>query len=260
MAPATPYRGILSSAFPDSVVRHVFAYDSTSASYRLTSDSSGPAAGVRFLIYPVNASGQILFRLSPIGHLDLIDASGTGPLTLYAQVTDGAGAGIDYSIAPTGTLAAYSAVLAGSMTNGPYLATFSDTSGLVGSTFTVGVSLDATAPDVHVSMSATRAVADPFDNYYTLRFTLRHGPETVGLAGTISTFCTVSTTNLTVTVNALDFAQVTNDAHGLVFTGVDGQLIDAAQTQAVIDLLALQSTLFQAFTILFTPARPLLPS
>jgi len=146
------------------------------------------------------------------------------------------------------------------MTNGPYLASFSDTTSRVGSTFTVGGSLDATAPDAHVSISATRAVADPFDNYYTLRFTLRHGQETVGLAGTISTFCVVSTTNLTVTVNAVDFALVTNDAHGLVFTRVDGQLIGTAQTQAVIDLLALQSTLFQAFTILFTPARPLLPS
>ena len=246
----------LAPALSDSIVRHVFAWDSSRFSYRLTSDSSGPPAGVRFLIYPIDTIGQIRFPLSLIGHLDLIDVSGGGQLTLHAQVTDGAGGGADYGIVPTGTssYAAYAAVLAGNVTNGPYDATFSDTTGLVGSTLTVAASVDVPA-DSHVSLSATRAVADPFDNYYTLRFNLRHGQETVGLSGTISTYRAASTTNLTVTVNAVAFATVTNDANGLVFTRGDGQPVGTRRPRRSLTSWTSQRSLFQAFITLFAPAR-----
>jgi hypothetical protein len=260
VAPPTPVSAGVATTFPDSILRHVFTWDSASASYQLTPDLSGPLGGIRFLIYRVSTFSQIVFPLSPIGHLDLIDESGAGPLTLDALVTDGAGNGADYTIAPSGTYSAYTVALSGSVRNGPFFATFNDTTGLAGATLTVAASVDVPDADAHVSLHASRAVADPFDNYYTLRFALRHGQETVGLDGTINTYCAIRTTNLTVTVNTRAFARVTDDAQGQVVTRVDGQPSGAAQTQAIMDLLELQRSLFQGFITLFAPARPLLPS
>ena len=243
------------AAFPDSMVRHVFAWDSMAAAYRLTSDTSGPAAGIRFLLYR-EYLGQVLSPITSIGRFDLIDVSGGGSAALHAGIADSLGAGADYGILPIGTQSAYSALLVGTISGGPRTLQLRDSTTRSGSSVTVDGVVDDAAGGVHVTVHVNRTAIDAFDNFYNLQVKLSHGADTVGIKGSIDTYCLVSSTGATVTVNGGIFALITNDQHGLVFTREDGQPVTPAQQQAMVDLLGLQGRLFQQLDALFTPVRP----
>jgi hypothetical protein len=243
----------VSGSIPDSVLRHVFVYDSATARYRLTADTSGPSAGVRFLLYRVYL-GQVLSPLTAIGHYDLDTAA-----LLHAIVSDSAGSAAAYSIAPIGIPSADSAVLAGTIVNGGHAASFRDSISVVGSQTTVRATLSDSGAGVHVTLAAVRTVADKFDRYYTLTLAFRHGQQSVGAAGTINVYCNVRTTNLSLSVNDIAFATVTNDVHGLIYTRADSQPVTTQQMQAINDLLASQDAWFQALATLFVPPRQVLP-
>jgi hypothetical protein len=70
-APALRGGGSTAGAIPDSLLRHVFVYDSAAGSYRPTADTSGPAGGVRFLLDAVDSTGRPTAPSTNVGWLDL---------------------------------------------------------------------------------------------------------------------------------------------------------------------------------------------
>jgi hypothetical protein len=236
--------GVTASAIPDSLFRHVYVYDSTSGSYQRTADTSGPTGGVLFLPDAVDSIGRPTGPSTNVGWLDLIDHSAGGVLALQAHVQSGTLRNADYSILPSGTQQNYTAVLAGTVTDGSHGFVFRDSTGAVLAQVTASATIDDSVDGLNLRLRATRTATDPFDNYYDLDVTFIRGPQTIRLMGSITTYCLVPSIGVAVSVNGTDFARVTNGAPAATVTRVDRKPITAAQVQAILDLIEGERRLF----------------
>jgi hypothetical protein len=241
----------VAGTWPDSSAGRVFAYDSATQRYRGTADSSGPVAGVRFLLY-LTDSLRPLFPLFALGRLDL---SASGPDSLHGLIADQAATLVDYRIAIAGTQRSYYQILAGGFAGNGRVFTFRDSTNRSGGTITVSATVDDSAAGTRVTLLASRTVLDQFDNFYSLDFSYSHGTETVRLKGNRDTYCQLTSIGLTVTVNDGSFASVTNGVSATApnVSRADGQPLTAAQLAAVLDLIRGQNEIFDWLTALSWP-------
>ena len=248
------------SLIADTLFGHVFAYDTAAGGYRLASDTGGPAQGMRFLIYAVNQYSRPLIPLTTVGWLDLSDRSAAGTLAAQAHIQGGASAPGDYLVALSGTRAADTAVLSGTISDGTRAFTWRDSTAHAGFETVIAATLADTARDLRLQMYAARTSFDPFDFNDTLDFSYAHGTETVRVTGHILTYCLLPDVGLAVSVSGQPFASVTNGTSTVPnVTGVGGQQLTAQQVQAILDLKDAQQRLYRALNALFTPAALLLP-
>lgn len=255
-APVSPTATM--GVFPDSDWGRVFAYDSATASYRRSSDSSGPANGVRFLLYGITSGNQPSFPLTEIGYLDLLDQTSGGPVTLQGAVDSGATHYATFSVLPSGTQGAYTEILAGNVTNGGHTMAFRDST----TRFDLEVTAGATASDAgagyQMVLNANRTTTDAFDNFYSLDYTFTHANQAVRVQGSISTFCLLPSIGLTISVNDTNWALVTNGTTGPTYTRLDGDTLTTAQRAAVTDLIRGQGELFNWLEKLSLPGTRVL--
>lgn len=243
----------------DSLHGRVFVYDTASRTYRASPDSSGPATGVRFLLYGVDSYSQPLRPLAQVGWLDLSDQGGGVAPTLQARIVNGAADNAVYTIALTGTQAADTALLTGTVTDGSHTFTFRDSTASAGFRVTISATAVDSVGDLHLAMLATRISFDPFDFIDSLEFSLQHAGQTVGLVGEIDTYCLLPSIGLKVMANGAEFASVTNGTTTPNVTRIDGQALTSGQVQAILDLKDAQQRLFRWLGAFFAPAKLLLP-
>jgi len=246
--PVSATRGV--GTWPDSNAGRVFAYDSATQRYRVTTDTGGPVEGVRFLLYQTD-SVRPLFPLTALGWMDL---SVRGPDSLQGRIADTVTL-VDYRLATTGTQPVYSLTLTGSVSATSHVWTFRDSTYRSGGTVGVLAAVDDSAEGTSMTLTASRAVLDRFDNFYSLDFSFSHGTETVRLQGNQDTYCLLTSIGLTVTVNGGSFASVTNGASATVpnVTRADSQPLTTAQLAAVLDLIRGQGEVFDLLTALSWP-------
>ena len=255
----------------DSLFRHVVAYDTAARGYRVSADTSGPAGGMRFVLYQVNSYALPATPLSPDGWLDLVDRSAGGLLQLQAQISNGSTAIADYLVGLAGTQAADTALLSGTVTDRARTLALRDSTAKapVAGTVAVKVAVSAHLTDSldgsRLDMLASRTSFDPFDYDDTLDFTVTSATQTIRLAGAITTYCLLPTFNLTVAVNGAAYATITGGGPADVGGGaanvmlVGGQSAPADEAQAVLDMKAGQRAFFVWLGALVAPAQALLP-
>ncbi|HXY18680.1 MAG TPA: hypothetical protein VEH83_01645 [Gemmatimonadales bacterium] len=248
------------SLIADSLYGHVFVYDTAAGGYRLAADTGGPAQGVRFLLYAVNQYARALIPLTTVGWLDLSDRSAGGSLAAQAHI-QGAAAGLaDYLVTLSGTQAADTAVLSGTISDGVHTFTWRDSTAHAGFETVIAATAADSAADVRLQMYAARTSFDPFDYNDTLDFAWTHGGETVRLTGHILTYCLIPDVGLAASVSGQAFASVTNGTGTTpAVTGIGGATLTASQVQAILDLENGQQRLYQGLFALLTPAALLLP-
>ena len=106
---------------PDSMYGRVFEWDTTGAGQYSWQDSTVPNLnGVRFILYAVGLDGQVLEPVTPIGMLDIVDASTQNALQLHVLVrnTTGTTTYVDYTVELTGNSSTVQANASGSIRNG----------------------------------------------------------------------------------------------------------------------------------------------
>lgn len=243
----------------DSLFRRVFVYDTAARGYRLSSDSSGPAGGIRFVLYTLNGYALPVVPLSPNGSLDLTDQSAGTTLRLRSQIAAGTAGNADYLVALSGTQAADTALLAGTVTAGNRRFAFRDSTASAGFQVLISVSAVDSADDLQIAMLATRTSFDPFDFNDVLDFSVTHAGHTFRLAGGIDTYCLVPSVGLSVAIDGAAFASVTNGTTAPNVARVDGKPLTAGESQAILDLKDVQRRLFAYINAFHSPAKALLP-
>jgi hypothetical protein len=214
---------------------------------------------VRFLLDAVDSIVRPTAPSTNVGWLDLIDHSAGGVLALQAHVQSGTLRNADHSILPSGTQQNYTAVLAGTVTDGSHGFVSRDSTGSVLAQVTASATIDDSVDGLNLRLRATRTATDPFDNYYDLDITFIRGPQTIRLVGSITTYCLVPSIGVAVSVNGADFARVTNGAPAATVTRVDRKPITGAQVQAILDLIEGERGLFGWLAAFAPPARRFLP-
>jgi hypothetical protein len=251
VAPAIFPTASVAGGWPDTSARRVFVYDSATHRYRATSDSSGPANGVRFLLYQTDAV-QPLFPLTATGWMDL---AVSGLDSLRGLIADQAATFMDYRAALQGSQQSYAQTLTGTVVGGGHVLAFRDSTARLGGELKVTATVDDSAADVHLALIADRTVLDQFDDFYGLDFRFRQGADSVRLTGRNDTYCLLTSIDLTMTVNGGSFARVTNGASASnpTITRADGQALSPAQRTAVLDLIRVQRRLFDWLSALSSP-------
>ncbi len=263
-APAVPAGaplGVGLAAIPDSVLSHVFAYDSATQSFKSTANSGGPPNGVRFLLAQVDSLGRPVFPLTTVGWLDVIDHSAAGgPDSLEAVLVGQGGPLLDYSMVPSGTTSTYNERVGGTLRGGGSPILFRDSTSRVGTQVTVTAILDDSAHRFHATLMASRTATDPYDWFYIVDFGLSYGSDSIELKGNQDVYCLLPSTGLTVLAHDSTFAMVTNGASPTVpnITRADGKPVTAAQATAVLDLIRLQGELFSWMKTFSLPGSLLL--
>ena len=255
----------VTSVIADSLFRHVIVYDTTARGYRVSPDTSGPAGGIRFVLYQVNSYRLPTVPLTPDGWLDLVDESAGGALQVRSQVSSGASGIASYLIGLSGTRAADTAGLSGTVTDGAHTLSFRDSTagapvaGTLATQVTVSARVSDSLDGFRLDMYAARIMFDPFDYNDTLDFTFTSAAQTIRLVGAISTYCLLPSIGLTVELNGTTYATITNGGTTPNVTLVGGQPATADESQALLDLKDRQDQLFVWLGALFAPARALLP-
>ncbi len=217
------------------------------------------------MLYDVSSYGLPTVPLASDGWLDLTDQSTGAALRLRAQVNNGTSGVADYLVGLSGTQAADTAQLSGTVTDGTRTLNFRDSTagsgvaGTVASLVTVSATVSDSIDGLSVVMVASRTTFDPFDYTDNLDFTVTGAAQTVRMQGTIRVYCLVPSTGLTVSVNDSAYATITNGTSAPNVTLVSGQPATASEAQALLGMKDAQHQLFQWLGELFAPAKALLP-
>lgn len=88
-------------ALPDDVAGRTFAFDPAVAAYVATDVPGGPSAGVRFLLYAIDALSRLpAAPATELGHVDVISE---GAFRVRIQVADAGGTRLEYRVTASGT-------------------------------------------------------------------------------------------------------------------------------------------------------------
>ena len=234
--------------------------------------------GVRLILYAVDPITHHIVEspLTPVGYVDLLDESTTGPAVdkLHVIVKDGTPASpgpttyADYTISGsiTGSPAtAFNASAVGFVSDGIYTLSFN-------ASFTatnldtdnpdaqIDVTWDLDNPVVHVELHEAVATADVDHATITINFSVTRGTETVSVSGTVTVdFLTVTATvNITVQVNGVAYARITGPVSDAQRRHANGSAVSAEEDQALFDLFLLPLDMEIAIESLFTPSEHLM--
>ena len=246
--------------FPDSLLRHVFVYIDTLGRYESSTDTSGPAGGVRFTLYAVDAIGSPLSPLQAVGWADLRDRSAPGAPELQVDVHDDvAGPVAAYLVSPKGTQSGYTAIIAGTIGNATGQVTIGDSTS--GAPRQVGIAalVEDSAQALSLHQVASRTTLDFFDNNYAVDATFTSGTDSVRIAGTVTTYCLLPAFDDTVSVNGTAVALVTTGQRDPIAVRPDRGALDPVLSAAVLALFDAQRQTFRVLAAFAAPATQLLP-
>ena len=89
-------------SIPPEVAGKTYVYDDVAGDWVASDRTGAPATGVRFMLYAVDAFGDIVTPLVETGHIDLTDLSSGGELGARLVAVSGGQTKADYSATATG--------------------------------------------------------------------------------------------------------------------------------------------------------------
>ena len=250
------------TVLPVEVLGSVYEWDVATQQY-VEGLGSGPANGVRFVLYAVNPLTRLPSEpLSPVGYADFLDESAGSTNRLRVMVV-----GYDdvtyanYLVSGTAGTTSASASASGFLTDGVHRLDFTAQLSATDSEIALDYALDLNQPDV----SAVLSIELSFSGETAVvrhSFSLTRGTETVVLDGALSLTTvgetSTATANFTVHVNGGLFATITGSASSgtsvsYTITGPGGRALTAEERDAIERLFAAPSQLDELITLLFEP-------
>jgi len=248
-----------SVVIPDSLYRKVYSYDGVARTFRLSADSGGPAAGVRFLLHDVDNYSGLVMPLNLVGWLDLANLGTAVSDTIRASVHNNSATMADLLIVSAGTRDAYHATLTGLIQVDGSVVAVRDSIAAAGADLTLSAVLDDSARGARLSFVATRTTYDPADNLYQLDLRFSRGGHTVRLRGAIDTYCWFGISEFAITVDDVAVGTYRADEAARSVTLVSGAVASAEDRRAILGLVDAQLLLFGWSQALFAPMWRLLP-
>ena len=250
------------AVLPAEVLGSVYEWDPTSQQY-VEGTGSGPANGVRFVLYAVNPLTRLPNEpLDPVGYADFLDESAGSTNRLRVQVIgDDAVTYANYLVSGTAGATSASASANGFITDGTHQLDFTAQLGASDSDVTLNYTLDLNDPDVsaaldiELSFGTETAVIEH-------SFSLTRGSETVVLDGTMTLTATgetyTATANFTIHVNGGLFATISGSsasgtAVSYTITGPGGRALTTEERNAIERMFDAPSQLDALITLLFEP-------
>lgn len=250
---------------PDSLKKRVFVLASPYNTYTLSAtDTSGPANGVRFVLYQVDTLANLHQPPTIVGTLDLLNpAGGTGPLEV--RVLNGILPNADYAMTALGRRGSDTALLVGTATGGTRTVSFRDSvtrlvPSISSTTNLVAVLTDSIG-DITVNLTAAQYAYDLYDGNYIADFAVTHAGRTVRMTGNIFTYCLLPSYDLTVVADGDTIAQI-GDQMNVVGPSVNPQkgfTLTAEQQIAILQVLYGQLRIFRSLLGFSLPAAAVLP-
>ena len=252
------------AVIPDSMYGRVFEWDTTGVGQYSWQDSTVSGLnGVRFILYAVGLDGQVLEPVTPIGTLDIIDASTQNALQLHILVRNNAGTTtyVDYTVELTGNSSTVQANASGSIRNGlaapnnkelSFDETLTVTASSIRVTATFALNNPATTLILNESLGFTQSQLIINTEFRLIQNT--HTIRTVGRI-TVDDTTQVVTVNVTVYFDGGPVASLSGDISSPATQWVDagGQPLTDQDLAALDDLFAATEHFDAAVSSLFSP-------
>lgn len=252
------------AVIPDSMYGRVFEWDTTGVGQYSWQDSTVSGLnGVRFILYAVGLDGQVLEPVTPIGTLDIIDASTQNALQLHILVRNNAGTTtyVDYTVELTGNSSTVQANASGSIRNGlaapnnkelSFDETLTVTASSIRVTATFALNNPATTLILNESLGFTQSQLIINTEFRLIQNT--HTIRTVGRI-TVDDTTQVVTVNVTVYFDGGPVASLSGDIASPATQWVDagGQPLTDQDLAALDDLFAATEHFDAAVSSLFSP-------
>lgn len=157
---ATQSSFALAEVIPPELRGTVYVYNPDTGQYEEDPAQTGPANGVRFILYAVDPiTLEPVLPLSPIGHVDLLDTSTATTDRLRVLVVIGTETYVDYTLTASGTASSGIVDIVGYVTDGTYRVNFDMRIefDLDSNDFSIDIVLDAVTRGVrlHLSLAET---------------------------------------------------------------------------------------------------------
>jgi hypothetical protein len=250
------------AVLPAEVLGSVYEWDVATQQY-VEGLGSGPANGVRFVLYAVNPLTRLPNEpLSPVGYADFLDESAGSTNRLRVMVV-----GYDdvtyanYLVSGSASTTSASASAGGFISDGTRRLDFTAQLGATDTQISLDYALALDQPDVSAALSIQLSFSGE-TAMIQHSFSLTRGTETVVLDGTLSLNSTgetsTATANFTVHVNGGLFATITGSASSgtsvsYTITGPGGRALTAEERDAIERLFEAPSRLDALITLLFEP-------
>lgn len=264
LAPQLSLSAAQGAVIPDSMYGRVFEWDTAGAGQYSWQDSTiGGLNGVRFILYAVGLDGQVLEPVTPIGTLDIIDASTANALQLHILVRNNAGTTtyVDYTVELSGNSSTVQANAAGSIRNGLAAPnnkelSFDETLTVTASSIRVTATFALNNPATTLMLNESLGFNDP-NLVINVDFRLIQNSHTIRTVGriTIDNVTQTVTVNITVYFDGGPVASISGDPTSPQTLWVDagGQPLTAQDLAALDDLFAALEQFDAAVSSLFSP-------
>lgn len=249
---------------PDSMYGRVFEWDTTGVGQYAWQDSTVSGLnGVRFILYAVGLDGQVFEPVTPIGMLDIVDASTSSALRLHVLVRNNAGTTtyVDYTVELTGNSSTTQAHAVGTIRNG--LAepnnkelSFDETLTVTASSIRVTATFALNNPATTLMLNESLSFNDP-DLVINTDFRLIQNGHTIRTVGRITVNNLTDALNVTITVyfDGGPVASISGDPTmpGTQWVDAGGEPLTAQDLAALDDLFDALQQFDAAVSSLFSP-------
>jgi len=249
---------------PDSMYGRVFEWDTTGVGQYAWQDSTiSGLNGVRFILYAVGLDGQIFEPVTPIGTLDVIDASTPSALRLHVLVRNSAGSTtyVDYTVELTGNSSTAQANAVGTIRNGLDAPnnkelSFDETLTVTASSIRVTATFALNNPATTLMLNESLSFNDP-DLVINTDFRLIQNGHTIRTVGriTVNNLTDALDVNITVYYDGGPVASISGDPKSPATQWVDagGEPLTAQDLAALDDLFDALEQFDAAVSSLFSP-------
>lgn len=243
---------------------HTYTLSSATGAYAYDASRTGaPTNGVRFILYALDATGNVATPLAEQGRVDFIDLSTATTNALRVQVVWGATTYADYTISGTyASSSSASLLLKGFVSDGSTEVHFDISYTANQNTVTGKSTIDAASLNLHLvdNVTVTTSTAGTTTTLtYADDFSLTVGTETVAASGTItdtldsSTGASSSSGTLTVQYNGQAFAKITFTKDSVTITDANGGTLAADQQAAVLEMYLTGAVIEVSIILLASP-------
>jgi hypothetical protein len=249
---------------PDSMYGRVFEWDTAGVGQYSWQDSTiAGLNGVRFILYAVGLDGQIFEPVTPVGTLDIIDASTQSALQLHVLVRNNAGTitYVDYTVEVSGNSSTVQANASGSIRNGLTAPnnkelSFDETLSVTASSIRVAATFALDNPATTLMLNESLSFSDP-SLIINTDFKLIQNGHTIRTVGRITINNLTEEVNVTITVyfDGGPVASITGDptTPGTQWVDAGGEPLTAQDLAALDDLFDALQQFDAAVSSLFSP-------
>lgn len=231
----------------------VFRY--TGDGYVVDETQTGPANGIRFLLYAVNPiTHDVVEPLNEIGYVDLLDESDDNTAAVRLVVVSDEVTFVDYVVSTSGPIVAPSFAIIGFLSDGDVRVDFDLNvalqSNIGGTSIVIDYSIDVADRDFGVDLHLTVAENDGGSSV-AIVLAVSHGRNTVRIAGELQD----ETGTLEVLGNGELFATITFSETGLTVLNAAGEPLSDREEHALRELFDFVDEVVDVFEDLFDPVE-----